>query len=113
MTIDVKALAAQLAGSIVASLKSESAEVQSFALAEAEELAQALARIGGLLLQHDITREEAAVLVRVQAGASETVLASLAEISSRAARRAIKLGLHDVIGLVDDALGAPLIRSLL
>jgi hypothetical protein len=110
---DIAVIGARLAEVLAATLKNDSSKVKAVALAEAEGLAQALARIAGLLAQGQIDREEAAALIRIQKDASEAVLASLAEISRVAAHRAVELGLKDIAGLVLDSNGASLLGELL
>jgi hypothetical protein len=111
--LDIPTIGARLAKVLVAALKTDSSKVKAVALAEAEGLAHALARIAGLLAQGQIDGEEAAALIRIQKDASEAVLASLAEISRVAAHRAIGLGLKDIAEMIADSTGKSLLGELL
>lgn len=108
MTIDTKALGAELAAAMLASLKTDSGKVKALALTEAEALAQALTRIADLLAQGQIDAGEAQVLIRIQKDASEAVLASLAEVSRASAHRALGLALTGAARLLDTVIGVPL-----
>ena len=113
MTFDIAGIAARLAAAMIASLRSDSGKVKALAIAEGESLAHALARIAGMVAQGQISREEAAVIIRIQRDASEAVLASLAEVSRVAAHRALGLGMKDIIGQIEHIVGRPLIGELL
>ena len=112
MQIDIARIGAQLAKTMIASLRSDSRKVRALAASEAAKLAQALAEIARLLAAGEIDNYEAAVLLRIQRNASEAVFAALAEVSRLSARKAVGLGLGAVIQLVDGAIGVPLIASL-
>ena len=113
MPIDIAKIAAQLAGTLTGSLRTDSSKVKALAKSEAEQLAAALARIAGLLAAGEIDREEAEVLLRIQKDASEAVLASLAEVSRVAAHRALSLGLRDVARIAGNVLGGTIKAALL
>ena len=112
MPLDIAQVGAALGSTILAALKSDSRKVKALALAEGEKLAFSLAKIAELLAQREIDREEAALLVKVQRDASEAVLASLAQISRVAARRAVMGGLKGVADVFDKAVGVPLLGAL-
>ena len=112
MGLDIATLGAQLGKTMLDALKSDSEKVKGLALAEVEKLAIALVRVGGLLTLRHVDGEEAALLVRVQKDAAETVLASLAEISRVAASKAVMLGLKGVAAAVDTATGVPILGPL-
>ena len=112
MMFDLAAIGGQLAKTLLAALKSDSGKVKALAISEAETLAHALARIAGLLAQGEIDREEAAVLVSIQRHASETVLASLAEVSRVTAQQAIGLGFKDILGLIESTIGETLAEAI-
>lgn len=111
--IDLARIGARLAAVLLTSLRSDSGKVKALAIAEAEALAHALARIAGLLAQGQIDREEASALIRIQKDASEAVLASFAEISRVAAHRAIERGLKETVNLIDVLVGGSLVGELL
>jgi hypothetical protein len=113
MPIDIARIAAQLAGTLMGSLRSDSSRVKALAQAEAEKFAVALAKIATLHAEGQIDREEAAILLRIQRDASEAVLASLAEVSRVSAHRALSLGLREVARLAGNALGGTLKSELL
>lgn len=112
MPFDIAAVGAQIGTTILASLRTDSAKVVAMARAEGDKLAHALASIANLLAERQIDGEEAALLVKVQRDASETVLASLAEISRIAASKAVMFGLRGVAGVVDAATGVPILGPL-
>lgn len=113
MPFDIAKAGSELAAAIIVSLKTDSARVKALALAEAGKIAHAVAAISGLLAAGQINREEAEVLVRIQRDASESVLASIAEVSRVSARRAVGLGLKSIADLVDAGIGFPLAGALL
>ena len=113
MMFDIAGIATRLATAMIASFRSDSGKVKALAIAEGESLAHALARIAGMVAQGQISREEAAVIIRIQRDASEAVLASLAEVSRVAAHRALGLGMKDIIGQIEHIVGRPLIGELL
>jgi hypothetical protein len=113
MTFNIPQAGMQITAHMIASLNSDSRKVKALALAEGEHLASGLARIAALLGNGQINAAEAAMLVRVQRHASESTLASLAEVSRTSARRAVEIGLKGVIGLIDDVIGMPLIAGVL
>ena len=113
MMFDIAGIAARLAAAMTASLRSDSGKVKALAIAEGESLAHAFARIAALVAQGQISREEAAVLIRIQRDASEAVLASLAEVSRVGAHRALGFGMKDIIGQIEHIVGRPLIGELL
>jgi hypothetical protein len=113
MTFDVSQAGMQIAAHMIASLKSDSRKVKALAVSEGKHLAYGLARIAELLGSGQINAEEAAMLARVQRHASESTLASLAEVSRVAAQRAVGIGLKGVIGLIDAVIGVPLIATTL
>ena len=90
-------LAKGITHAIGASLNSDSSRIKTLALAEGEAMAEALVRIGLLVMREEIDLDEAEVLLRVQRDASEAVLASLAEVSRVAATRALNNALKATI----------------
>jgi hypothetical protein len=113
MTFDIPQAGMQLAAHMLASLSSDSRKVKALALSEGKHLAYGLARIAELLGNGQISAEEAAALARVQRDASESVLASLADVSRVAAHRAVGRALKGVIGIVDGVIGVPLVAGAL
>jgi hypothetical protein len=112
MTFDIPQAGMQIAAHMIASLKSDSRKVKALALSEGKHLAYGLARIAELLGSGQINAEEAVMLARVQRKASESTLASLAEISRLSARKAVDLGLKGAISLIDGVIGLPLIAGV-
>ena len=112
MDFDTKAAAEQLAASLLPALKDGGAKAATLAEAEARKLASSIATVGGLVAAGHIDSEEARVLLRVQRDASESVLASLAEVGRVAVHRAIALGLEELIDIAGDALSAALRSAL-
>ena len=113
MPFDIAILGKQLAATMIASLGTDSAKVAALAQAEGDKLAWSLARIAEMLSQQQIDSSEAEMLARVQKDASETVLASLAEVSRLAASKAVSLALGGAIGVIDSATGFPILGPLL
>ncbi len=113
MTIDLAALAAPLGQAMLASLGTDSARLKALALAEAEALAHALARIAALAASGSVNSEEAQILLRIQRDASEAVLASLAEVSRVSAEKAVGAALRETL---EHTLGqgalAPILRAI-
>jgi hypothetical protein len=113
MPFVIEKVGAQLAAAMIAALKTDSSKVVALATAEGHKLAYSLARIADMLAQQQIDSDEAQMLARVQKDASEAVLASLAEVSRVAARRAVNIALGGVAGIVDSAAGFPILATLL
>ena len=112
MNFDTKAAAEQLAASMLPALKDGGAKAATLGQAEAGKLATSIATIGGLVAAGHIDEDEAKVLLRVQRDASESVLASLAEVGRVAVHKAIALGLEELIDIAGDALSAALRSAL-
>jgi hypothetical protein len=106
MTFDIKAAAEQLSASLLPALRDGGAKAAALAEAEAQKLASSIATVGELYAGGHIDSDEAKVLLRVQRDASESVLASLAEVGRVAVHRAIALGLEELVHIAGDALGA-------
>ncbi len=82
-------------------------------VAEAEALAQAIARIAALTASGAVDGDEAKILLRIQRDASEAVLANLAEVSHVSAEKAVGAALRQALeqSLGDGAL-APILRAI-
>jgi hypothetical protein len=109
MMFDIKQVGIQMAAHMIVELKSDKLKVKALAVSEAKHLASSFARIAELHGSGQINSEEATILVQVQRHASESKLASLAEIKRISAQRAVGIGLKSVIGLIDGVIGVPLI----
>ena len=93
MQISLPGLAKTFAQALLHALKGDSARIKALALAEARKLAVALTEIARMLARGEIDAEEAAMLVRLQRHASETVLAGFADIGRVSASRAVSAAL--------------------
>lgn len=112
MNFDTKAAAEQLATSLLPALKDGGAKAATLAQGEARKLASSIAIVGELYAAGHIDEDEAKVLLRVQRDASESVLASLAEVGRVAVHKAIALGLEELIDIAGDALASALRSAL-
>ncbi len=113
LTSALPAIAAPLGQAMLASLKNDSPRLKALALAEAEALAHALARIAFLTVSSAVDADEAKILLRIQRDASEAVLASLAEVSRVSAEKAVGAALRQAL---EQSLGGgsftPILRAI-
>ena len=112
MLFNIAIVAGSMARAFLGSLRQDSATIRALAEDEARKLTGSLETIGQLLRDGEIDQEEAEALVEVQKGATEAVFASLEGIGRAAARRATRAGLTSAVGIVDAAIGVPLVGSL-
>ena len=113
MPFNIEQIGTQLAADMIAALRTDSAKIAALARAEGHKLAWSLAQIADMLSQRHIDSDEAQVLARVQKDASESVFASLAEVSRVAASKAVSRALTSAAGIVDAAAGFPILGTLL
>jgi hypothetical protein len=113
MSFDIKAAAEQLATALMPALKDGGAKAATLAEAEAQKLASSVATVGELYAAGHIDGEEAKVLLRVQRDASESVLASLAEVGRVVVHQALGLGLEELVKIAGDALSGALGAAVL
>ena len=98
-----------IVGAMLGVLAKGGKDLAAYAEAEAANFARSIETIAELRLTNQISDEEAALQLAVQKNASQTVLTSIEGIGLLLAAQAINAGLNAVAGIVNKAIGFPLI----
>lgn len=98
-----------IVGAMLGVLKKGGTALAQYVQSEATKFAQSIETIGKLYAAGDINQDEAAAQLALQKSASQTVLTSVEGIGLILAAQAINAGLQAVAGIVNKAIGFPLI----
>jgi len=109
MALSIQGIAEAVLAAIKPVLAKSWNDVQDFAKTESTKLAQTLANIEQLKLSSQIDEDQARALLDMQKQAMQSVLLAVEGIGLVTAQSAINAGLGAIKGLVNGALGFPLI----
>lgn len=104
MSLDLGALATTMLNAALGVLKKKTPDIVSYAEGEFKKIAQAIVTIEAMAAAGQITQEEAALHLKIQAGASRSVLLAVKGLGLLEAEAAINAALDAVKKTVNAAL---------
>ena len=110
MSLDTSQLAKDMMNAIQGVLSEKWPKIKDYGEAESKKLADAIAKVEKLKLQHKIDDEEARLQFNIQKNASRTVLLTIEGLGEIAAEEAINAAMNVVKDTVNTALGFTLIK---
>jgi hypothetical protein len=109
MALNVESLVGSIVQAVKPVLAKHWSEVEPYAKTEAQKMAHALANITQLVASKSIDEGQAKALLDMQKHASQAVLLTIEGIGLIAAQNAINAALGAVKGVVNGAIGFPLL----
>jgi predicted ATP-grasp superfamily ATP-dependent carboligase len=109
MALNLEALAGAILGAVKPVLKKHWKDAKNYAETESRKMAQTLENIARLLAEGKITRQQAEILVEMQANSMRAVFLTVEGIGVIAAQKAINAAVDAVRDTVNGAVGFSLL----